>query len=593
MSTNNTKYGVESLQNNTGENNTAFGAYSAYNTTDTSCNTAVGSNALFFNTTGAHNTAIGAGSLCNITGYLNTAVGSSALEGTQENDGHSNVGVGAQSLYENIGDFNTAIGTYAGKNNTGNNNTFLGANTTIRAIGGSTIQNSTAIGYGAEIERSNQIVMGTSSQSVYFPANIIMTGIYDSGPLNNNYIEFPDKSRQYTASGTGSTGPPPGGTGPTGFTGPQSTVTGPTGPTGLQSTVTGPTGPTGLRGQTGFTGFTGFTGPTGPQSTVTGPTGPAGGGTGPTGFTGPTGSQSTVTGPTGFTGPAGPGSNIPNGTDFASYLYWNTDTSAWAVGDTQIRLGSNAGQTGQGSNSIAIGSLAGQTSQGGNSIAIGNRASQNSQGQGSIAIGYQAVISNQNANSIVINASSSPINAAFSSCYISPIRELSGGDKVLYYNTSTYEIIYSDPPGSFWQTGINTADIYNSNSGNVGIGTSSPDSKLEVVGSILCETITTLGVASGSDYRIKEEIQELDDTFTVDNLRPVIYKNTKTGNQDIGLIAHELQEIFPFLVTGDKDGEKLQTINYIGLIPLLIKEIKELKSTLSTLSTFKKGGAKP
>ena len=76
-----------------------------------------------------------------------------------------------------------------------------------------------------------------------------MTGI----PLYN-YIEFPDKSRQYTASGTGSTGPPPGGTGPTG---PQSTVTGPTGPAGLtgpQSTVTGPTGPTGFQGHTGNTG---------------------------------------------------------------------------------------------------------------------------------------------------------------------------------------------------------------------------------------------------------------------------------------------------------------------------------------------------
>ena len=161
----------------------------------------------------------------------------------------------------------------------------------------------------------------------------------------------------------------------------------------------------------------------------------------------------------------------------------------------------------------------------------------------------------------------------------------------MYYNTTTSEITYSNPL-EYWQTGNSSADICNTNSGNVGIGTNTPGSKLDVDGSIQCQTITTLGVNSGSDYRIKEEIQELDDTFTVDNLRPVTYNNIKTGQKDIGLIAHELQEIFPFLVTGDKDGEKLQTINYIGLIPLLIKEIKELKSTLSTLSTFKKGGAK-
>ena len=151
--------------------------------------------------------------------------------------------------------------------------------------------------------------------------------------------------------------------------------------------------------------------------------------------------------------------------------------------------------------------------------------------------------------------------------------------------------MYSDPPtgDSFWSQPQGSTNINNTNTGNVGIGTSTPEAKLDVSGNIQCQTITTLGVNSGSDYRIKEEIHELDDTFTVDKLRPVIYKNTKTGNQDIGLIAHELQEIFPFLVTGDKDGEKLQTINYIGLIPLLIKEIQDLKSTLST---FRKGGAK-
>lgn len=29
---------------------------------------------------------------------------------------------------------------------------------------------------------------------------------------------------------------------------------------------------------------------------------------------------------------------------------------------------------------------------------------------------------------------------------------------------------------------------------------------------------------------------------------------------------HDLQEHYPYLITGNKDGEKLQTINYIGLI---------------------------
>ena len=59
--------------------------------------------------------------------------------------------------------------------------------------------------------------------------------------------------------------------------------------------------------------------------------------------------------------------------------------------------------------------------------------------------------------------------------------------------------------------------------------------------------------------------------------------NTKLGKQDIGLIAHELQEIYPELVNGEKDGEQFQSVNYIGLIPILIKEIQELKKEIKSV----------
>ena len=66
--------------------------------------------------------------------------------------------------------------------------------------------------------------------------------------------------------------------------------------------------------------------------------------------------------------------------------------------------------------------------------------------------------------------------------------------------------------------------------------------------------------------------------YNINNLRPVLYRQIPSGRQNIGLIAHELQEQFPFLVDGDKDGETIQSVNYIGLIGLLIKEIQELKN---------------
>jgi hypothetical protein len=85
-----------------------------------------------------------------------------------------------------------------------------------------------------------------------------------------------------------------------------------------------------------------------------------------------------------------------------------------------------------------------------------------------------------------------------------------------------------------------------------------------------------------SDYRVKENPILLNNTFYVDNLKPKFYKNTLSNREDMGFIAHEVQEIFPFLVNGEKDGEKFQSVNYNGFIALLVKEIQDLKKRLKT-----------
>ena len=121
---------------------------------------------------------------------------------------------------------------------------------------------------------------------------------------------------------------------------------------------------------------------------------------------------------------------------------------------------------------------------------------------------------------------------------------------------------------------------------SVGIRNTSPDPiyALDVDGSAnFTGYVTAAGFNPSSDYRIKENVQVLDEKYVVDNLNPVTYKNIRTNKQDIGLIAHELQEVFPELVNGIKDGEELQSVNYMGLIPILIKEIKDLKQEMQEL----------
>ena len=449
MSTNNTNYGKSSLKNNSGTNNTAFGAYSAYSITDSSCNTAVGSNSLFNNTTGDHNTALGAGSLCNnLTGYLNTAVGSSALEGPEEqegqeeNDGHSNVAVGAQSLYSNTGNLNTAVGTYAGKKLKGssNNNTFLGANTDISG-NPSIISNSTAIGVNATIDNSNQIVLGGPNgqnvyPDVYVGANIIMTGD------NNNYIQFPDGSKQYLAAGTGATG------------GGGSNIQDGTyyadylywDPINKEWTVGSNNVKLGSEaGQNSDPLFSIAIGPQAAQNSQ-------GNGSIAIGYQAGQnlqGDNSIALGyQAGYTGQGTYSIAIGNQCGYtgqgANSIAHGISSGKNLQGESSIAIGNQAAQNSQGEKSIAMGYQAGFNLQDEYSIALGYQAGYNLQGHHSIALGYKAGYTGQAPNSIVINATTEELNTGTTGCYIKPIRNSSQTTNALFYDTTTGEITYGD-----------------------------------------------------------------------------------------------------------------------------------------------------
>ena len=101
----------------------------------------------------------------------------------------------------------------------------------------------------------------------------------------------------------------------------------------------------------------------------------------------------------------------------------------------------------------------------------------------------------------------------------------------------------------------------------------------------ICGNLVAGSYATSSDYRIKTNVVELDETYTVDKLRPVKYYQTQINREKYGLIAHELQEHYPDLVVGEKDGSELQRVNYTGLIAILINDIKRLKQNLAELET--------
>jgi hypothetical protein len=159
-------------------------------------NTVVGFEALNANTVGYENTALGYRALRLNKSNDNTAVGLNALRETT--DGSFNTAVGSQSLYANTnGKNNTAIGYLSGVKNLGtfigptncNYCTFIGNNTSTDNNFG--YNYSTAIGSDAQINASNQIVLGTSNEKIKIPGSYVgIGGVYNPSGLNNYNVDL-------------------------------------------------------------------------------------------------------------------------------------------------------------------------------------------------------------------------------------------------------------------------------------------------------------------------------------------------------------------------------------------------------------------
>ena len=84
-----------------------------------------------------------------------------------------------------------------------------------------------------------------------------------------------------------------------------------------------------------------------------------------------------------------------------------------------------------------------------------------------------------------------------------------------------------------------------------------------------------------SDVSLKENI--VDATPKLNNLLQVKIRNFNlksdvTNTKQIGVIAQELEEIFPSMVEADENG--IKSVKYSVFVPMLIKAIQELKAEL-------------
>ena len=107
------------------------------------------------------------------------------------------------------------------------------------------------------------------------------------------------------------------------------------------------------------------------------------------------------------------------------------------------------------------------------------------------------------------------------------------------------------------------------------------------IGAIVSNGTTNVAYNTSSDYRLKENIQPMQNALSVvAQLNPVTYTWKADGSDGQGFIAHELQAVVPDCVTGEKDavdadGKPVyQGVDTSFLVGILTKAIQELKAEL-------------
>ena len=275
-------------------------------------------------------------------------------------------------------------------------------------------------------------------------------------------------------------------------------------------------------------------------------------------------------------------------------------------GSSNVAFGSSALRSNlTGNNNLAIGVEALRTNSSASSnIAIGNAVLFNNQTGGTnIGIGftslYQNTVGSDNTavGSSALYTSSGNGNTA--------IGNIAGAD----ITTGSYNVIvgsYTGWPIRESSNNVVLADgqgnvrFFANSSGNVGLGELAPSYKLDVNGNVRADTYffdVSSSLQSSSDQTLKQKIEPMRPILDrIMRLRPVTYEwndlkrkllEGRKSQSELsgiyeGLIAQEVEKIFPEYVGKDADGYK--TVSYTSFVVPILKAIQEQQSTIDRLN---------
>ena len=246
--------------------------------------------------------------------------------------------------------------------------------------------------------------------------------------------------------------------------------------------------------------------------------------------------------------------------------------STIASGSTSTAMGVNTTASGDGS--TTMGNIT--TASGNNSTAMGNDTTASGSASTSMGLATTASGNNSTAMGLSTTASGSASTAMGFAAMASGSRSTAMG---IYTKASDYGSLAIGHYNSSGSSITNSATAFNlaNTAFVIGNGTSgnlSDAFKVMFNGDVtVSNNLTVVGdVEVQSDVRLKSNIVSLGSTLS--KLLQIDGKSYEMkGKQKIGVLAQEIQEVFPELVSED-DNEML-AVNYQGLVPVLINALKE------------------
>lgn len=136
--------------------------------------------------------------------------------------------------------------------------------------------------------------------------------------------------------------------------------------------------------------------------------------------------------------------------------------------------------------------------------------------------------------------------------------------------------------------GKNMTGNFGNPAGQLGIGVTEPTERLEVKDNIKASgSVIATSHTTSSDSRLKTNVENILNALTiVGQLHPVKYdkKSDLSAStydyHEFGFLAQEMKAILPLLVSEGKDPNKLLSLNYTALIPILTKAIQEQQAII-------------